>query len=205
MFLRIPAISALLWIAGAVLANAQDVISVYTNLDLDNDCEWVSSEYDGASAACTGYADYPVHMIEGDLRMAVVFGPFDQPDMWIDGFLGFNYVNDVLEWRIEDDKAYATILRWFVSTVDADGEMFEKDILVVSSVANPDLPIADRTSCHIAYVDPSVNTNANQLARQAAHLAARTFRCGVDIPIYIGAISEQTLSTNHWHPINFED
>lgn len=202
MFLRIVAISVSLLMLGAMSANAQEVVSVYTSLD---DCEWIESDGEGVSAFCTGYEDYTVYAVEVDLRMAVVFGELADYNLWLDGFLTFNYVNDILEWRIENGKAYATILRWFVTLADAEGEMFEKEILVVSSVADPDLPIAERTSCHVAYVDPSLNVNANQLARQVAHLAARTFRCGVDTPIYVGVIGPSVPSGGAWHSINFED
>lgn len=184
---------------------AQDVLSVYTALDMDNDCEWAVPDQNGVTAQCVGYEDYPVHITKDDGRMAVVFGELINRNTWLDEFHGINQVNNVLEWRIENDKAYATILRWFVSTTDADGKMLEREILVVSSVADPNIPIADRTSCHVAYVDPAANPNANQLARQIAHLAARTFRCARDIPIYIGVRGAQAVSADQTHSINFEE
>lgn len=205
MFLRIVAISLALFLMEAMSATAQDVSSVYTSLGSGDECEWVEAEHVGVTAFCTGYEDYPVYLIEVDLRMSAVFGELGDNIEWFNGFLTFNYVHDLVEWRIENGKAYATILRWFVTSADAEGEMFEKEILVVSSVADPDLPIAERTSCHVAYVDPSLNPNAKQLARQAAHLAARTFRCGVDIPIYIGVIGPTVVTAGEWHSILFEE
>ncbi len=205
MFLRIATLLLSFPILWPISVSAQDVISVYTTLNMDDDCDWDDTDSDGFGAFCTGYEDYPVFVAEGDLRMFVTFGELPEGAEWFNGFMGFNSVNDVLEWRVENGKAYATILRWFVSTIDDEGDMFEKDVLVVSSVADLDKPLGERTSCHVAYIDPTVNENANQLARQAAHLAARTFRCGIDIPIYIGALGPQIPSGGGWHSIDYEE
>lgn len=188
----------------ATSLNAQEVESVYTDLDMDDDCAWEIGEHDGASAVCTGFGDDLVYIAEGDLRMSVQFGEVYEGHMFHDGFTGFNYVNDVVEWRIEDGKPYATILRWFISYPDENGDLLEGQTLVVSTIADRELPVKQRTSCHVAYIDAQANPNPNQLARQVAHLAAKTFRCGVDTPIYVGARGEFAGSPSRWHPAEFE-
>ena len=188
---------------GSSLA-AQEVESVYTNLDMEDDCEWTTGDYDGGSAVCAGYGGYPVYLAEGDLRMSAQFGEVAEAHMFHDGFTGFNYVNDVVEWRIEDGVPYATILRWFINYPDADGNNLEAQTLVVSTVADPAAPAAERTSCHVAYIDALANPDPNQMARQVAHLAAKTFRCGVDVPIYVGQKGEFAGGPSQWHPAEFE-
>lgn len=184
--------------------SAQEVESVYTNLDMENDCEWEVGEYESASAVCAGLGDIPVYVAEGDLRMSVQFGEVAEAHMFHDGFMGFNYVNDVVEWRIEDGKPYATILRWFINFPNDDGDDMEVQTLVVSTIANPLLPADQQTSCHVAYIDALANANPNQLARQVAHLAAKTFRCGVDVPIYVGERGAFSGGPSRWHPAEFE-
>ncbi len=184
---------------------AQEVESVYTPLDMDADCEWYDTDMMGGRALCTGYSpDYPVNLVEGDLRMGAMFGDIAEAEWFLDGFTPFNYVNDVVEWRVEDGKPYATILRWFITYLDEDGMNVEGQTLVVSTVADPDKPEDQRVSCHVAYVDALSNPNPNQLSRQIAHLAAKTFRCGVDIPIYVGVKGELAGGQSSWHPAEFE-
>ncbi len=205
MFRRITAFSLSVLISWSMSATAQDVISIYTSLDLDNDCIWSEPDRNGVTATCVGYKGYPVYIVKDDQRLAVVFGELTNRNIWLDEFSGANQLNDVLEWRIENGVAYATILRWTAASEDAEGKTQGKEVLVVSSVANPNIPIAERTSCHVAYVDPAANANANQLARQVAHLAARTFRCARDIPIYIGIRGAQAVSADQTHSINYEE
>ncbi len=180
--------------------HAQDVESVYTSLHMKDDCDW--GDFDGIGIAdCAGLnADYPVIVAEGDLRMFVQFGETDDANIYLDGFMGFNYVNKVVEWRVEGGKPYATILRWFINYVDYEGNNIEGQTLVVSTVADPELPLVMRSSCHVAYIDALSNPDPNQLARQIAHLAAKTFRCGKDIPIYVGIRGELAGGAAQWHP-----
>ncbi len=199
---------ARIWVALLLIAtplSAQEVESVYTSLDMDADCAWDTDGHDGGWAECFGIGtDYPVFLVEGDLRMGAMFGHVEDAEWFIDGFLPFNYVGDTVEWRIEDEKPYATILRWFITYLDEDGMNIEGQTLVISTVAQPDTPADQRKSCHVAYVDALSNPNANQLARQVAHLAAKTFRCGVDIPIYVGEVGKLAGGQSQWHPAQFE-
>lgn len=202
MILRIATVLALISLLLSFPADAEVIArvqthfnvtieSVYTTLDPQKDCEWDFSQTGGeiakgSSAVCTGFEQYPVYMTEGDARKFVAFGPVEDAMEYRGGFGNFNSVNDVLEWRLEDGKPYATILRWFVRVGDAQGNRWNREMLVVSTVADPARDPAERTSCQVAFIDAELNPNANLLARQVAHLAAKNFRCEEDVPTYVG-------------------
>lgn len=199
MFFRI--VTALFLISAP--ATAQVVESVYTNLNFETDCVWSFSEFEeeaaqGGTAVCEGLDGYPVYLSDFDDRQYLNFGPdSDQSDV-LGGFVGFNYVNDVVEWRLHDKQPIAVIIRWFVSAYDEATEGFvEAQILTVMTVADPALPVDQRFSCPVAYVDALANANANQLARQVAFLAAPNFRCGVDQAIYVGEKGPRSAMPNH--------
>lgn len=126
---------------------------------------------------CRGYAGIPVMIAESDLRFFVSYGAnaANEPAM-SQTLPPFNYINDTLEWRLDQAATpYATILRFFTDTGDGG----ERQILVVTRLGD--------AACHIAYVDALANSNANELARQAADLFARSFSCDVNSAIWIGA------------------
>ncbi len=173
-------------------AAAQDVQSVYTKIDFDKTCVWTANGGDedvatGGWAKCEGLPGYPVYLAESDLRQFVSFGPVADPEAFSDGFGEFNHINHVVEWRLKDGKPYATILRWFVDTYDeAQDKEVEGQVLVISTVAQPDAPEAGRISCHVGYVDALANKNANALAREVADTMAEGFVCGDQRPEYFG-------------------
>lgn len=88
----------------------------------------------------------------------------------------FNYINNVLEWRLDGARPFATILRYFISVDDAGGE---EQVLVVSRIGKQD-------SCQVAHVNASRTRNANALAREAADTLALDFVCGVDEIMVVG-------------------
>ncbi len=169
---------------------AGEVSSIYSTFDFDKDCVW--TEYDdaestiGGDAVCTGLDGYPVYFAEFDLRQYMAYGPVDDPMALPGGFGDFNYVNHTIEWRLEGSKPFAAIQRWFIEGTEANGGSAEGQVLVVSTVADPDAPAGKRVSCPVAYVDVLANTDANLLARQAADTLARGFVCGVDRPDFVG-------------------
>lgn len=188
--MRISLATALVFISLPV--SAQTIESVYTQLDFEKNCTWTFSEDPieasmGGSAVCDGLPGYPVYLAEGDLRQFVLFGPVVAPDVHTGGFMDFNYVNNVIEWRMKDGKPFATILRWFLETPDATEESpIKSQILVVSTVARPDAPDTERVSCQIAYIDALANADANVLAREVADAKAEGFTCGAEWPEYVG-------------------
>lgn len=158
----------------------------YTKLDLDNECVFHSEYEAGASAYCSGYKGFPVHFAEGDLRQMVRFGHVANLDGQWESFGQFNAVGDTIEWRLENGKPFATILRWFIENTDNDGNVSDQtrgQVLVISTVATHQNP----RSCVVAYVDARANSNANFLARQLADQMAPSFICGTDTPRFHGS------------------
>ena len=159
--------------------------SVYTKIDLQKDCVFHSEYEQGGSAYCSGYKGYPVHFDEGDLRQMVRFGHIQSLEGQWESFSPFNRINDTIEWRVNDKKPYAAILRWFLENSNPDGEYtkeLEGQVLVVSTVASHSKPV----SCVVGYVDARANSNANELARNLADESARGFTCGEDKPEFNG-------------------
>ena len=161
--------------------------SAYTKLNLDNDCVF-HSEYElGASAYCSGYKGYPVHFSEGDLRQMVRFGHLRSLLGQWESFGQFNRIGDTIEWRLENGRPYAAILRWFIENTDDNGEQskaVEGQVLVVSKVADGYNEILG--SCVVGYIDAQANSNANDIAREVADNLARNFTCINDRPSYYG-------------------
>ena len=155
-------------------ANAQQIESTYTDLDLDL-CSIVSSDDFGTTWACPGYKGIPVMVAEGDLRFFVSYGLTSTTERAASQTLPpFNYAGPRIEWRMDNLegrwKPFATILRFFVQ---AGTDEPEGQILVVTKLA-PD------ATCHVAYVDAKANSNANELAREAADELARDFDCDAE-------------------------
>ena len=159
--------------------------SKYTDLDLNKDCVFHSEYEQGASAYCSGYKGYPVHFDEGDLRQMVRYGHVKTLAGQWESFGQFNRINNKIEWRLNDGKPYAAILRWFIENSDSNGEYskdLEGQVLVVSKVADHNSP----ASCVVGYVDARANSNANELARQIADTIAPGFECFRDAPQFHG-------------------
>ncbi|WP_244530529.1 hypothetical protein [Salaquimonas pukyongi] len=184
---------------------AQAADSAYTKLDFDKGCAWKKAESEeeaqmGGEAVCKGLAGYPVHFAESDLRQFLAYGPVTDPFAFPSGFAQWNSVHDTLEWRLEDGKPFATIHRWFIDNINPDTGSAEEarrgQVLVVSTVADPDLPEAERVSCVAGYVDALANRDANVLARIAADDYAAGFRCGIDRPVFHGERGERSGTPN---------
>ncbi|MEM9280104.1 MAG: hypothetical protein AAGA76_16180, partial [Pseudomonadota bacterium] len=97
----------------------------------------------------------------------------------------FNRVNTTIEWRLDNGKPYATILRWFIENSNSNGEFdrnLEGQVLVISRVADHEKP----QSCVVGYVDARANSNANELARKIADTTASSFKCFKEKPVYHG-------------------
>lgn len=161
-------------------ALAEEMSSVYTQLDLDK-CRIVKrfSEGGGATWTCKGFAGMPVRVSEGDLRYFVSFGPrADQQRAARQTLSPFNTIHTKLEWRIEEREGHkrpvATILRYFWQMDDAKGET-----LVVSR-------LGPENACHVAYIRADGNPDANQMARDIADARTDSFDCAKGEPERIG-------------------
>ena len=166
-------------------AVAGGMTSAYTKLDLENDCTFHQSDDQGGAAKCTGFADYPVHFAEGDLRQMVEYGFVTAGDRGWVSFSEWNRINDTIEWRLDNSRPVATIARWFIENIDDSGsanKALEGQVLVISKVGQP----GEFDACVVGYVDAKANPNANALARQVADTLAAGFRCGEDPAVFHG-------------------
>lgn len=158
---------------------AQRVESAYTDVDLDA-CTLVHSDDFGSRWACPGHKGIPVMIAEGDLRFFVSYGLRSMEEKAAEQTLPpFNHLGEKIEWRLSNAEGrwlpFATILRYF--TARGDGEK-ESQVLVVTR-------LGEGTTCHVAYVDATANSGANEIAREAADELAPGFDCADD-PRYVG-------------------
>ncbi len=161
---------------GAVPALAFE--SAYTDIDIEN-CRVIAQDRESGSIAwtCPGYQDMELYVAEGDLRFFVSAGRNAGQRVAARQTLPpFNYTHNVLEWRLDDGRPFATILRYFISVDDEGGE---EQVLVVTKIGKTD-------SCQIAHVNASRNQNANILAREAADNLAQDFDCEDDEVVVVG-------------------
>lgn len=161
------------------------VESSYSKIDFDRDCKFdppTSNEGGGVSGECR-FGNNPVmYYLEGDLRQSVGFGA---PGKY-QSFGQFNYMNNVIEWRSNNGKPFAAIVRFFINiAVDdilAKKKPREGQVLVVHRVAQS----PDDLTCIVGMVDARANRNANVIAREIADELAEDFRCGQTRPKYYG-------------------
>ncbi len=175
MFSKLKAAAAIAGFSALVLpAAAADIQSAYTTINLD-ECMIMQADDFGASFACPGYRGYPLYVAEGDLRFFVSYG-WNAPDEKAarQTLPQFNYVNDTLEWRLTNEsgdyRPFATILRWII---DVSDDEYDNEILVVTK-------IEPGNTCHVAYIDTSLISDANAIARQWADTTAPEFDCETD-------------------------
>lgn len=152
--------------------------SVYQPLN-EADCPRVADYEAGGASFCHGPDGTPFLISEGDLRMSVTYGgvgPNSQPPFQT--FQSFNSLGELIEWRIEGNRPFATILRWHIESGDGGSP---GQVLVVSKVGEGETP-----GCVVAYVDARANSNANELARDAADRMAPGVDCASHVPAYYG-------------------
>jgi hypothetical protein len=169
---------AALLLLGALPALAGEITSVYTDLDLTK-CKPMMTDVpeegvDGGEWLCEGIAGNKVQIWEGDLRDYVGVG--ENPPATcasMQTFFAFNSLGPKIEWRLDDGKPFATILRWVTNRGDETPDA-KQDWLVVTRLDGKD-------ACHAAYIGAEM-PDANVLARKAADEAARRFDCAKDAP-----------------------
>ena len=167
-------------LAGALTTPAQAAFtSAYTDINLDQ-CLVLDSDDFGSAWSCPGYKGYPLLVSEGDLRFSLRYG-FNIDKEPRGQTLGpFNRLGPKLEWRLTNAMGrwmpIATIVRYH--TADPETGEDKGQILVVTQ-------LVEGNTCHIAYIDALANTNANELAREAAD-ASGEFDCASDEVEIIG-------------------
>jgi hypothetical protein len=152
-------------------AQAADVTSAYTDIDLD-ECLVMESDDFGTMWACPGYKGMPVYVAEGDLRFMVSFGfGADREPAAEQTLPPFNTLGPRVEWRLTNAggawRPFAAIVRYHLDRPEGgpDGQ-----VLAV-------IRIEPGATCHVAYVDARANADANALAQRAADERARDFDC----------------------------
>ena len=163
-------------------SSAETIGSSYTST-APRDCRVRSANSgvdDSTNRVCPGKNGLIVLISEDDLRETVSVGrnrlaasrePAAQT--W---FGPFNSTTNTVEWRAANGRPYAIIQRWHVADNadrDKDDRPIAKPMLAVTRLSPG--PV-----CHVAYVDVRANSDANELARNAADEFARNFKCGKD-------------------------
>ncbi|MBL4806677.1 MAG: hypothetical protein JKY31_05225 [Rhodobacteraceae bacterium] len=162
---------------------AQDIQSITTSFDLDMDCVWNEDMPDGESATCKGLDDTLVYVLMGDNRIYIGYGDAPAQISFPGSINAFTGIHPILEWRLINGRPFASISHWTIESMNADGIWsIENDLFVVSTVSDGAL----RQSCQVGYVDMPANPDPSALARELADKSARGFRCGIDIPAYVG-------------------
>lgn len=181
-------LAALLVLGATAAGGAQEIVSAYTDLAIDEHCSVFAGADDGdwARMVCSGYRGYPVVIHYSDLRESIFYGfpPDGEPGPAWESFGSFNAAGPKVEWRIEKDgdreTPFATIHRWFAT--GPDDERIE--VLVVEKVGQVD----EREGCAVGYVAATGNADANDKARRIADAQARDFACGDQPVIDAGSV-----------------
>lgn len=181
--------------SGAVADMQPETTSAYSTLNWDADC--IVTDQPSADAPeenwirlrCDGYGGLPVHVVDDDGRMSLIYGHQSEESRHWNSFAGFNEVHDTVEWRLRHDsgdhRPFAVIHRWFVSTEGND-----REVLVVNTIAHTP---ADQ-SCDVGYIDATLTADANILAHEIADTYAPAFACGVDEARWHGRTDAHTPS-----------
>ncbi|VAW17128.1 hypothetical protein MNBD_ALPHA11-1503 [hydrothermal vent metagenome] len=169
-------------------AQAQEISSTYTQLDLDN-CKLLTRKelglptlekeemgIDGGRWLCVGYNNSIVYVSEGDLRFFVSFGQNAMREPAASQTLApFNYLGETLEWRVKNIDGswvpFATILRW--TTEIGDGSQPDGSTLIVTKLEQGNV-------CQVARIDAKNVADANQVARDIADTKVDDFNCQSD-------------------------
>jgi hypothetical protein len=172
----------------ATAAAAGNITSVYSDLDLKT-CKalqlYTGDEGEGGEWECKGIKGYDVMFWEGDLRGNIAFGPLARSQCSsAQSFGAFNSPGAKIEWRMENGKPIATILRWF--TDNGSGEANAKQNWLAVTKLN------GKDACRMALIDTKY-PNANTLAQAKADGKAHTFNCEKDMP---DVISQRALAAN---------
>jgi hypothetical protein len=181
---RLRLTGALLF-SGLAAGTAAAAESAYQKLDFDRDCTEISADELGGSWSCKGFGEYEILFAEGDLRQSVFYGEVGD---WFaagafESFGAFNRAGEMIEWRLQRGRPFATIRRWFLQPAEDGGAAGELQILVVSKVGQP----GEGEACVVGYVDARATPKANEVARRVADREAADFACRIDEPRWHGA------------------
>jgi hypothetical protein len=178
-------------VAMALPARAETIASVTTPFNVDKCAHKQGREAEDAGEwRCSGYDGIAIRMTAGDVRVYVSFGPRAAREPAAQQTLAApNGEGESIEWRLagapgRKGRAFATIMRWTTAIPVDDPKVengtYRGEVLVVTR-------LGPGAVCHVGYVDARQNPNAMELARTIADRHARSFRCGQDKPVVLGA------------------
>ena len=171
----------------AIAASAGEITSVYSDLDLKK-CkalELYADEGEGGVWECKGIKGFDVLYLEGDLRGYVAFGLEARSQCAsAQTFGAFNSPGPKIEWRMENGKPIATILRWLTDNGSGEANA-RQNWLAVSKLNGKD-------ACRTALIDTKY-PNANAVARAKADGQSRAFNCEKDMP---EVVSQRSIKAN---------
>lgn len=173
--------SIILFAFCAASASTRAAESAYTDFDTKKCRHTPGKEVeDYGEWRCKGFKGIPIHMSAGDQRIYVSYGrnAKDEPAA-SQTLAAFNGEGSKIEWRLENGKPFATIMRWSTTRTDEKGDPIRGSTLVVTRLGKGGV-------CHVGYVDGQANKNANELAREIADRHARNFNCEKDKRIVLG-------------------
>jgi hypothetical protein len=176
-------------VAGSSIAFAEQITSVYSDFDLKK-CKTLelyngADEGEGGVWECKGIKGFDVLYLEGDLRGYIAFGPEARSQCTsAQTFGAFNSPGPRIEWRMENGKPIATILRWLTDNGSGE-EGAKQNWLVVTKINGKD-------ACRTALIDTKY-PNANIVARGKADEDSSDFNCEKDVP---EAVSQRAIKTD---------
>ncbi|MDH3740706.1 MAG: hypothetical protein OER56_03830 [Hyphomicrobiales bacterium] len=165
-------IAALAAIIGYSIEVTAEPVSQYSSIAPEK-CRQLTADEESGSVtfSCPGLAGIDVWVGEGDLRTFLAYGPEPRKQCAAQQTFGsFNTAGPTMEWRMEDGRPFATIIRY---KMDSDGKRF--NFLVVTTLRGGQ-------ACHMGYVDGALPRH-NELARDIADSQARQFNCATDTPV----------------------
>lgn len=167
-------------LAATAPASAQD--STYTRI---HNCSAQNApagfEYLISFLACEGYGGWTVYSGATEQTARLAFGSrniarqLSETPITSNG--AFSTTAETIEWRVRGRTAYATIARWTARR----GPTRLEEYLVVTALDTRN------GACHVAYIDVTVVSSANVVARAVADQMADGFRCGSRGPQRISA------------------
>ena len=148
---------------------ANDTIrSEYTSLDESCKTIEVNEETSDTKQACSGYNNIPVLVSQTDGRYYVNIGDTGKNEGLS---FAFNHLGEKLEWRLQGDKPFAAIYRYYID--GASEKPIGSSVLAVQKISR------NEGECIAGVVDGNL-PNANEVARRFADEKIADFECGVD-------------------------
>lgn len=179
-------------LAAAYSGASDHITSTYTRI-FEADCTELEVP-GGLDISCPGYAGWRLNLAVGEHGQAI---QYIHPSRGQSDFLRtpsrglWGGYNNVIEWRLDGEQAFATIHRYRYDTpsdVARDTVYAERAEVLVVTALNA------QTTCVIAYLDALSLENSNVWARRIADTYAASWDCGAGEPMDLNASSVADLA-----------